>query len=577
MDGKRLPNGFPVLVDAGAPPPVRYAAAELSKYFARMDRRPHPVLEDSSAIGVRLRLSREGMPNGAFRLSAGEGNVLIEAGSPSGVVYGACAALERLGCRFLAPDCEVVPEGEIVFPRADAFEKPAFEVRELFWREAMDGAFAVKLKLNSSRSSITPEQGGKAMFFNFSHSFNRLVPPEEWFDSHPEYFSMVDGRRLRERTQLCLTNPDVLRICIDRVRGWIVEHPEYDIFSVAMNDWYNNCRCPDCLALDEAEGSGAGTMIHFVNRIADSIAEDFPRMKIHTFAYLYCRKPPRRVRPRDNVIVRLCSIECCFLHPIGACGRETGPIDVQSGRSERFDGQNGGGSAFLEDLRGWAAICKNLCVWDYTTNYANYLQPFPNLRVLAPNLRLFRDHGVKGVFEQGNFSLGRAGALGPLKIYLLGKLLWDPDLDEGQLTDEFVRGYFGPASPQMREYVSVWSGVDGPGHAGIYDPPDAPYLTVAVLERARALLNEALRAAPSEPFAGRVGREALSVEYVELAREPPGAPGRAERINAFEHRLSQYGVTELFERRALKESVDALRSSRLAADRESVPTLSYPL
>jgi len=577
MDGVHLPKDFPVLVDVGAPPSARYAADELSQYFARMDKRPHPVLINPSAVGVHLRSSKECMLDSAFRLRVDDSGVNIEANSPGGVVYGAYAVLEGLGCRFLAPDCETVPEGEIIFPRTDAYEKPAFDARELFWREAMDGTFAVKLRLNSSRSLITPEQGGKTMFFNFSHSFNRLVPPEKWFDSHPEYFSMVDGIRLRERTQLCLTNPDVLHICVDRVRGWIVEHPEYDVFSVAMNDWYNNCRCPDCLALDEAEGSGAGTMIHFVNRVADNIAKDFPHVKIHTFAYLYCRKPPRHVRPRDNVIVRLCSIECCFLHPIGECGREIGPVDVQSGRSEHFYSQNGGGSAFLEDLRGWAAICKNLYIWDYTTNYANYLQPFPNLRVLASNLRLFRDHGVKGVFEQGNFSLGRASALGPLKIYMLGKLLWDPDLDAIELADDFVQGYFGPAFPQMREYTALWFSMDGPGHVGLYDPPDAPYLTDAVLEHARTLLNEALQAAPCEPFAGRVARESLSIEYVELARDSPGLPGRSERIDTFEHCLSQYGITELFERRSLKESVDALRSSRLAADRQGVPHISYPI
>ena len=88
------------------------------------------------------------------------------------------------------------------------------------------------------------------------------------------------------------------------------------MFSVSQNDWYNYCQCPACKAIDDREGSPAGTMITFVNQVADAIREDCPDVLIHTFAYQYTRKAPKFVRPRPNVIVRLCSIECCFSHPL---------------------------------------------------------------------------------------------------------------------------------------------------------------------------------------------------------------------------------------------------------------------
>ena len=568
----RIPDGFPIIVRDAMPAPVLYAARQGQDYLNRMTGGDHPIT--SQAEGFALRFSQgAALPDGAFRVRADKEGLHIIYGEPCGAVYGIYALLEKCGCGFLAVDCETVPKGPLDLPEGEWEEHPAFPVRELFWREAMDGAFAVKLRLNSARSSITPEMGGKAMFYNFSHTFSHLVPPETYFDTHPEYFSLVDGKRLREKSQLCLTNPEVLRICTEGVKAWKKAHPEYTIFSVSMNDWYNPCQCPACRAVDEAEGSQSGTMIRFVNAVAEEAEKAYPDIRIHTFAYLYCRKPPRLTRPRHNVIVRLCPIESCRSHPLDACAFETGPIDVQQGSAQSFEG-DGRESAFLRDLTGWSRITESLFIWDYTTNYANYLQPLPNLGTLKPNLQLFRRLGVKGVFEQGNFSLGRSSALGTLKIYLLAKLLWDPDADADALTETFCRGYFREAGEAMLRYARLWW--DAKEHAGIYDAPDAPYLTDNRLEQAQALLKEALSLAKGDALT-RVRREALALRYVLLAREDPSSPGHAERVQAFGEDAKALGITELFERKSLDSSLQVLAASRFCRDRSLAVKISYPI
>ena len=156
---------------------------------------------------IHLEDSVPGLPGGAFRRTVTENGIRLESSEGCGIIYGSYDLLEDLGFRFLAPDCEVVPTGPLMLDSGTMEEKPAFKARELFWRCAMEGSFAVKLRLNSARSSITPRQGGKLMFYNFSHSFDTLVPADRWFDSHPEYFSMRNGTRVREKTQLCLSNP----------------------------------------------------------------------------------------------------------------------------------------------------------------------------------------------------------------------------------------------------------------------------------------------------------------------------------------------------------------------------------
>ena len=575
-----LPKKVRIRACCGASECVEYAEEELTRWLGRAG---ISVQSDSPAGGrgggflIRLAEGVPGLPGGAFRRTVTEDGLLLEASEGCGIVYGSYDLLEDLGFRFLAPDCETVPAEPRALEAGVTEEAPAFKAREVFWRGAMDGAFAVRLRLNSARSSITPRQGGKLMFYNFSHSFDQLVPVKRWFDSHPEYFSMRNGVRIREKTQLCLSNPEVLALCRDGVRRWIRENPESRIFSVSMNDWYNPCECPACRAVDEEEGSQAGSVIRFVNAVAEDVAKTHPEVMIHTFAYLYCRKPPRKVRPAENVIVRLCSIECCFSHPIAECGQERGGIDVQYGTAKNFSPEKTPEGSFMEDLRGWSRICGHLYIWDYTTNYANYLLPFPNLNALQPNLRMFRDHGVEGVLEQGNFSHGQCSALGQLKTWLLGKLLWDPDQDLDTLIREFTEGYYKEAAEPMLRYTELWRNAAGDCHAGIYDMPDAAYLTDELLAEAEALLQQALSLAGDGPVRERVERENLSVRYALLAREDPGTPGREEEGDRFLADAIRLGITELFERRELKASAELLKVSRYARDRSRVPAISYPI
>src|SRR5439155_356029 len=211
--------------------------------------------------------------------------------------------------------------------------------------------------------------GPYTVYFPFVHSFDALVP-RELYQEHPEYFPLIDGKRTNGYVQRCLSNPDVLKISIERVRQWIKEHPDATIISVSQNDAIKNCQCEQCKAVDDAEGSPAGSLLKFVNAVAAAIEKDHPNVRIDTLAYQYTRKPPKTIRPRPNVIVRLCSIECCFAHPLERC---SSPEDQR----------------FRDDIIAWQPVASLLYVWDYTPNFTNYQQPFPNFDALQPNVQFF--------------------------------------------------------------------------------------------------------------------------------------------------------------------------------------------
>ena len=252
------------------------------------------------------------------------------------------------------------------------------------------------------------------------HTFHRLVPGEKFFSSHPEYFALRDG--IRKQTQLCLSNEEVLNIVIDSVRTWFERYPDLQVVSVSQDDNTQYCQCEACSQTDAEEGSPSGSMIRFVN----AVAKEFPDKTISTLAYQHTRKPCK-TKPLDNVLITLCSIEC----------DRSAPIEEKC-------------TDFAEDLVGWKALTENIRIWDYTTQFTNFLAPFPNIMTLQPNIRFFRDNNATLIFEQHSHN---PSELFELRSWLTAKLLWNPDLETDELITEFTNGYYEEAGPFVEKYV----------------------------------------------------------------------------------------------------------------------------
>ncbi len=425
--------------------------------------------------------------------------LLLAGGRPRGTLYAVS--------RFLQDTCEVrwwtpwatqVPkDADLRIPRLEIRSKPAFEARDPFWFTAFDRAWAVRNGSNSEHAKIPAEWGGAVRYRGFVHTFDLLVPPEEHFAQHPEWYSLVKGKRTADRAQLCLTNPELEDFLVGRVRQWLKESPEASIVSVSQNDWYGACECASCKALDDAEGSHAGTMLTFVNHVAARLGPEFPEVAFDTLAYQYTRQPPKTVRPLPNVIVRLCSIECNF--------RE--PLDHPSN------------AKFAEDIRGWSKICNRLYIWDYTTDFAHYVQPHPNWYVLGPNLRFFQQHQVKGVFEQGAYQ-SPGSEMAELRSWVLARLLWDPFQDDRALIREFVEGYYGAgAAPHVLQYLDLMHRASEGYTLGCFSKTDTPFHRFATLREAERLWEQAEREAAADPDELlRVRLARLPLRYVWLTR-----------------------------------------------------------
>ena len=552
---------------------VRHAAEELQKYLLKATGAVIPYFSDRCPRrGPEIRLGKmargeneppEDLHEEGFCIRAAGEDISITAKTSRGVLYGVYRFLE-IFCNFrcFSKDSESIDRSDVLeIELTEIREQPAFDFRDAYFRRAFNGDFCAKNRLNTSLADLSVAKGGRMKWFNFHHSFDDLVPPSEYSDAHPEYYSEIDGKRIPRNTQLCLTNPEVLRIAEQTLRRWIAENPECTVFSVAQNDNKRRCTCPACLALEEQEGSPAGPVIHFVNKLADAIRKDYPNVFLHTFAYQYTLPAPRHVVARDNVIVRLCSISCRFDRPL------------ERAAAENPEGEE---AVFIHALKEWGNHAKQLYVWDYAVNFLNYPQPFLHFHTLAENIRFFRRIGVKGILEQGNFAYGGGVAMDDLKSYLISRLLWNPDADEDDEIRRFCRGVYGPkAAPFMEKYLQIAEKACTSAPLSIYQYPDAEYVTDEWVEESADLFRKALAAAEEPEQQAAVAREFLSIRFLILSRAELDSPNRKEEIEEFFQDLKVFGITEIRERTSLQISLECMQNSRFVKDRSGEYRLYY--
>jgi hypothetical protein len=502
---------LPILIQHGATPAERYAAQELASHLqqitgARFELRevspgnipPNGILVGpghlAQAVFPEVKLHEFEAEQLTIRT---KGNYLLLAGGrPRGTLYAVYRFLSKqCGVRWWTPWATHIPKKSTLrLPALAVDEKPAFEYREPFWYPAFDGDWAARNYYNGHSARLTEKHGGKILYKGFVHTFYSLVPPEQYFEKHPEWYSLIGGKRTFQRAQLCCTNPQLREFLVERVRQWLQESPEASIVSISQNDWAGACECERCRAVDEREGTPAGSVLEMVNDIAQRLEKEFPQVAWDTLAYQYTRKPTKTLKPRHNVIVRLCSIECNFAQP----------LEHPSNR------------AFAEDLLGWCQRSRRLYVWDYTTNFAHYAQPHPNYFVLGANVRFFHRNGVRGLFEQGAYH-SHGAEFAELRAWVLAQLMWDPYQDDRRLIEEFLRGYYGKAAPYIKEYLERMHRSAQDFYLTCFTGNNAPFLNFETLREAERLWQQAERAVRDDPnLLWRVRQAHMPVYYAVL-------------------------------------------------------------
>lgn len=429
-----------VRVDGMPDATLAHAVRELKSHVKRMTGLD---LSDDGASpdGERIVLKSAGGDDEGFSVEEKDGVLTIAGEGSLGVLYGVYDLLEREGgCGWFTPFRTVVPTRRRFAVRRGTrwTDRPAFAVRQPSWYGVRTNRlFAARCRFNGESPDgetdpawlhlVTRRRFVRPLYS--SHTTLVLVPPEKYFDTHPEYFSEIGGRRIREATQLCMTNPEVADVAAENALAFAAADPEGRIVGVSQMDWGNFCTCASCAKLVREEGSLAGLTVHFANEVARRIARVRPDLMVETLVYVQTLVPPKTVRPRPDVIVCSCT-SADYAEPLATATRE---------RNVRWK----------EQYETWTRFTGKMMQWDYTPNFRWFFLPHPNVPVYGPNLRYFRDRGVWWAYMDG---IGIASSdFGDLRNYVLAKLTWNPDLDTDALVDRFCTGVYGAGAPFARQ------------------------------------------------------------------------------------------------------------------------------
>jgi len=470
-------------------------------------------------------------------------HLILAGGRQRGTLYAVWHFFEKImGMRWLAPDSFHVPLPPNEIPTMKVRKIPDFWYRDISYRAFAETPWLNAAgKTNGFYSGTPKDWGGHIRYLRglegHGHTFHYFIPPEEYFDDHPEYFAEIDGIR-RADGQLCLTNPDVLAITIQKVDQLLDERDENEkIISVSQMDFFQYdswCTCSNCEMIDQEEESQAGTIIRFVNEVARAIRTDHPEVLVDTFAYQYSRRPPAHTVPEDNVIVRLCDFECDFSRP----------LDDPTIPENR---------AFLADLKQWGRITKNLFIWDYTQNWYSHQGPHPNIHVLQPNVALFAKYGASGVFEQSSWESPHSD-FEFLKEYILAHSLWEPRGDWKIWYKEFLTYYYQEAAPYIDEYLNLIHNHTHGEEVFLHLANRMQWMDYDMVVRAQTIFYRAFKEIKNPVLVERLRYAYLPVQYAALVC-PPRITATSEAYT-FERPPSQsfdeywdmimeYGVTRL--------------------------------
>ncbi|RKS95732.1 uncharacterized protein DUF4838 [Flavobacterium limicola] len=490
--------------------------------------------ETTSTIYLRISNSENQKDINSFIIKSDSKDIFLVAPNEKSLRYAVYTLLESWGFRkFTSIDTYIPKLKKVEFPKnTTQHYKPSFEYRVILYPDAYDEDFRDWHKLDWHLND----------FSVWGHSFDKLLPPKEYFKTNPEFYALYEGNRRAE--SLCMTNDTVVAIVTKKMGKIITENPNTTFYSVSQNDDAVYCECAQCKLLNEKHGGPQGSLYYFLNKIAMR----FPKNKITTLAYLHTYKPPTGLKIEPNIYTLFC------------------PIELNRGKSIINDTES---KPFIKILQNWGKTASNLYLWDYTVQFSNYFSPFPNFHTFSDNYKLFKHNNVKGLFVQGYADV--PGDFSELRQYLLAKILWDTEINIETTTDDFLRGFYGKAASNIKKYLVLLTENQKNSNADldIYSGPVQSrntFLSPEAMNQYDQLLEEAIEAVDGDlTLESRIHKLRLALEFVFFEQskfygkdqhgmfiinekgEKEVKKGLNERVRKFAETCNQFGIYELSE------------------------------
>lgn len=456
-----------------------------------------------------------------------------------GLTNGVYSFLEnKLGCMFVSTDFDYIPKlATINLNKETILDVPDIQWRYIYGYEAERHQ---KDNLDEDyldwHSKIRLNGAGGDDCFNWCHTSFVYIKPDEYFEEHPEYFSLYNGKRCYEQGpvsgQLCWTNEEVYQIISSKILQEMKENPDLHIWDISqMDTWINRgvgCQCENCKAIDNQEGTPMGSILAFVNRLAREVKEHFPNNYISTLSYNYSVKPPKTMKPESNVIIKLC------LMPGDSASSLQNPTSKVAKEDKKI----------VED---WGKIADNLLIWEYDVNFSNYIMPHPALTYVQENHKFYLENNTYGIFHQMAHSKGGIDA--ELSSYIYAKSMWDVDINCSELMAKYMQVYYGNASNKMIDYYNtLYKDVLSSGQKMyIYDSStmvSSKYFSQSKVSKYLSMLNEAIEIVGDESvLADRINKVKIGQLYLRATTFGVNVKERTNALDELKTLCDKYEIT----------------------------------
>lgn len=468
----------------------------------------------------------------------GGGKIRIAGGGERGVLYAVYNFLEKfVGVRWFSPTVEYLPEKrDLDLTGVDLKGKPFFRIRNVYRapKTADQGLFSARNRMNQEGEwpILAAKYGSGIAFGSPSHCHSiqhGYFPMEKYFDKHPEYYAIVDGKRNGSLWfgQICYSRPNLAEELIVKMKEFILaDEAEAKktgqapprIYDISINDSRNFCECPEC-AQKVSKYNASGTVLLVLNKVAAALEEFRPGYTLQTLGYFAMTEPPKGgVKPAKNLVVRVCNTET-FLH-----------VPITHKLNEKYRKQ----------VESWAAQADALFPWEYSITYGNGAGrlPYPSEFNIADNMRFYAANKGIGIFfehESPDFN-----DLYDCKVWMEAKLMEDPTLETEYLMNDFCTKFYGAAGKYVLEYRKALldAAMKNNFKVDYFFPyaEDFRYLNWETLKKCQAIAEKARSAVKgNDALTHHVDRAFASLDYAIIS--PLSWFYRMEADKAGEHAL----------------------------------------